>query len=351
MKKSIKAKLRRKSKQPEAPVRITNDTVAEHRERIIAGGRRYKYPIQYAKHKIIINTVIISAAAIVLLTVFGWWQLYIVKNSSTVFYRVTQLLPLPVADVDGERAQFSDYLLNFRASEYYLSKYDDLSIDSESGRLQLQYKQRDALNLSIEDAYARKIAKSDNLQVSDKEVDKALGDLRNAANGQLTQQTSEASSQSILGMSPGDLRTSIYNSILRSKAAFAVDSNARATRDAAEKLLQTQTDFTQVATALNTQRADSAVAGSSGDVSISTIFSGIRASDVARLPVGKVSGPLMSVTTDGYFFVNVTKKDDATVSFTFLKLPLSQFDAQLDQLRSDNKIHEYISVPVEPTTK
>ena len=51
--KKILNKLRKPSarKQAVAPARITNDTVAEHRQRVIAGGRKFKYPIQYARHK------------------------------------------------------------------------------------------------------------------------------------------------------------------------------------------------------------------------------------------------------------------------------------------------------------
>jgi parvulin-like peptidyl-prolyl isomerase len=46
---------RRKEAQKAAPARITNETVAEHRERILAGGRRFKYPMQYARHKLVFN--------------------------------------------------------------------------------------------------------------------------------------------------------------------------------------------------------------------------------------------------------------------------------------------------------
>ena len=42
---------RKNKKQAKVPPRITNETVAEHREQIIAGGRKFKYPIQYARHR------------------------------------------------------------------------------------------------------------------------------------------------------------------------------------------------------------------------------------------------------------------------------------------------------------
>ena len=41
------------------PTRITNDTVAEHREKVLAGGRKLKYPLQYTKRKLVRNTILI----------------------------------------------------------------------------------------------------------------------------------------------------------------------------------------------------------------------------------------------------------------------------------------------------
>ena len=42
LKKTTKGK---KKDKRSLPSRITNDTVAEHREKVLAGGRKHKYPI------------------------------------------------------------------------------------------------------------------------------------------------------------------------------------------------------------------------------------------------------------------------------------------------------------------
>ena len=49
-----------------------DETVAEHRERILAGGRKFKYPVQYARHRLVINAILVTLAALVLLAVIGW---------------------------------------------------------------------------------------------------------------------------------------------------------------------------------------------------------------------------------------------------------------------------------------
>ena len=122
----IKRLGRKQKEEKEAPSRITNETVAEHRERILAGGRKFKYPVQYARHRLVINAILVTLAALVLLAVIGWWQLYLVQNSSAFMYRITRILPVPVASVDGEYVPYRDYLVQYRGSEYYLSKYGEV---------------------------------------------------------------------------------------------------------------------------------------------------------------------------------------------------------------------------------
>ena len=342
------------SKPKDSQSRITNDTVAEHREKILSEGRRYKYPLQYARHKLVINAVAISAAALVILLGLGYWQLYIVQNSSTFFYRITRIAPLPIASVNGEMARYSDYLVNYRAAEHYLSKFDEISPDSEDGQLQLRYKQRESLDIAIADAYARQIAGKKNLSVSDKQVKEVLKGMRQAANGQLTEETSEASSQRVLGLSSDDLYYLVENSLLRSTAAFAVDDEAKQTvEEVKNQLAKHKDNFEKTAQLINKENPDSVILGSSGMVNMSTNFGGINAKSIAQLDEGKVSGPIKSVTTDGYYFVKVLDRSDTQVSFTYLLVPLTKFDQGLKKLRDEGKIQEYISIdlPEEQATR
>lgn len=148
MKKSLeKIRIRRKNV-VEKPTRITNDTIAEHREKILAGGRRYKYPVQYARHKLVFNAIIIAVASLVILVLL-WWQLYSAQSTSTYLYRITQALPLPVANADGQYVRYSDYLLYERPSMYYIEKFGDQTSGKESGESQRNYVKRKRLDRAI----------------------------------------------------------------------------------------------------------------------------------------------------------------------------------------------------------
>ncbi len=50
--------------------RITNDNVAEHREEVLSGARKYIYPLQHSKHRIVIlTTSLVIAAVLIFMTV------------------------------------------------------------------------------------------------------------------------------------------------------------------------------------------------------------------------------------------------------------------------------------------
>lgn len=329
--------------------RITNDTVAEHRERIISGGRRYKYPLQYTRRKLIINTVIIGAVTIAALLILGWYQLYVAQNSSTFFYRITRTVSLPVASVDGEMARYSDYLLNYRASEHYLDRFDEIRSDSDDGKLQLQYKRREALDIALSDALARRIAKDNSIKVEQSELDAVLESLRSAANGVLSEETSSVSLQRVLGLTSEDLDSLVYNSLLRSKAAFAIDSQASSMRKTvADALAAHDNDFAAAATTLNEKREGSVQYGVSGLVNNSISFGGVPVKQIAKLDEGQVSKePIQSVTSDGYYFVKVLQKNKTEVNFAFIRIPLTEFNKRLKALKDEGKVSEYIQIKID----
>lgn len=348
MKKLPIKKLRRQKGADETPPssRITNETVAEHRERILAGGRKFKYPIQYARHRLVINALLVTFVSLVLLVALGWWQLYIVQNSSTFLYRVTRILPVPVAMVNGEQVRFSDYLVQYRGSEYYLNKYGEIKFNTADGKRQLDYIKRESMNKAIADAYARQIAEQKNLAVSGKDVDAVIDQQRNTANGRISQETYDASSMMIYGWSPSDYRLAVEHSILRSRVAFAIDDNASKQVEQVSGIIKQQpdVDFAKVAEQMATSAGGKVIAGQSGLVNNVSTFGGLQVSEVAKLEQGKVSGVIKSSTDDGYYFVRVLNKNDTQVNFAYLHIPLTKFNNDLAQLKKNDKITEYIKI-------
>lgn len=334
---------KRESKQT-APSRITNETVAEHRERILAGGRRFKYPIQYARHRLVFNTIIVTVAALLLLTLLGWWQLYPMQNTSTFFYRVTRVLPLPVASVDGTMVRYSDYLMYFNSSAHYLRQSEQINLDSEEGRRQLDYIRRKAMDTVIADTFAAKLARELNITVTDAEVDAVIDADRNTANGRISQETYDASALSILGWSSEEYRQDARNKLIRQKVSYEIDTNAKERADEAAQLLAQNTNLQEVAMQLGGEGSAMVSVGASGMVPRTNRDGGLSAAAI-ELEKGKVSGAIRTTTGDGYYFVKLLDKTDTQVSYEYLKIPLTEFNNRLSQLRKDGKIQEFISIP------
>lgn len=340
-----KLPFKKRDKKQQIPTRITNETVAEHRERILAGGRRFKYPMQYARHRLVINTIIVTVVALVLLVAFGWWQLYSVQNTSEFFYRVTRILPLPVASVNGEQVRYSNYLMYYNSSAHYLQQSEQVNLASDDGKRQLDFVKRKSMDNVIADAYAEKLARELDITVDEARVDQVIEADRNTANGQISQETYDASALNILGWSPDEYRQDARSKLIRQDVSYAIDDKAKQTEEKAAQLLQAKNaDFDKVAAKLGGEGDGQVVAGASGLVPLSNRDGGLSEA-ASKLKKGEISPVIKTTTGDGYYFVKLLERNDTQISYAYLRVPLTEFDSRLDQLKKDGKVREYISIP------
>jgi hypothetical protein len=327
------------------PSRITNETVAEHRERILAGGRRFKYPMQYARHRLVFNTIIVTIAALILIIVVGWWQLYPAQNTSSFFYRVTRVLPLPVASVDGESVRYSDYLMYYNSSAHYLKQSEQINLNSEDGKRQLNYVKRKSMDNVLADTYAQKLARELNISVTDARIEQVISDDRNTANGRISQETYDASALNILGWAPDEYRQDAKSKLIRQDVSYAIDTIAKQKEEKAVQLLgAADADLEKVAAQLGGDGGTKAAVGVSGLVPRTNRDGGLSTA-ASSLQVGQISPVIKTTTGDGYYFVKLLDKNDTQISYAYLRIPLTAFAQRLEALKKTNKVHEYISIP------
>jgi hypothetical protein len=337
---------KKKVEAPEVSNRITNETVAEHREKVLAGGRRFKYPMQYAKHRLVINTIIISIVALILVIGLVWWQLYPSQNTSTFFYRITRVLPLPVAAIDGQQVRYSDYLMGFRSQEHYLQYKEGVDLYTKENKSQLDLIKRQSLDDAIADADAAKLAAKMNITVTTKEVDDAIKLQRQSRDGETSEETYYAIVLDHFNWTPDEVKEVTARKLLHQKVAFAIDTTALKLRDEMETALKTNPDFDKVAAAVVP------ISGVKIESNITPLVpsnnqDGGLAQQASKLSVGQVSSVFRSTNGDGYYVVKLLQKDaNNRISYASLKVPLTMFDKQLAALKSAHGVSEYISVPV-----
>src|SRR5688572_25990542 len=139
MKKMLNKIFKSSAKPPVTGGRITNETVAEHRERVLAGGRKFKYPLQYTKRRVLVISIVLSVLALLFFVAFFAWSLYFAQAYDKFTYGLTRVLPVPVAQVDGDMVRYSSYLAELRSSVHYLTTKEAVNFSSADGRRQLDY--------------------------------------------------------------------------------------------------------------------------------------------------------------------------------------------------------------------
>lgn len=343
--KKLLSKVRRK-KQPEEPQgRITTDTLAEHRERVLAGGRKFKYPVQYQRHRLVINTIIIAVAALIILVGVGWYLLYPAQNSSEFMYRVTKVIPVPVASVDGQPVAYSDYLMKLRSATHYLTEKEQVDISTADGKRQLDYVKSQSMDDAIADAYAAKLAHQMNIEVSDADLETFLKQQRQSSDGS---EVSEATYNSVIkdyyGWSPDEYRDAMKSKLLRQKVAFAVDDTAKKTTEAIESQVTSgQTDLQKIADSLNAQTKGAVTYSPASWVPKNNRDGGLAAA-ASKLQKGQISTAIKTSSGDGYYYVQLVDSNDSQVAYAFIHVPLTAFKAKLDAIQKDGKLAKYIKV-------
>lgn len=333
-----------KRKEASVASRITTDTVAEHRERILAGGRRFKYPIQYARHKLVINAILISASVLIVAVVVGWWQLYPAQNTSQFIYRITKFIPVPVASIDGQSVLYSDYLMKYLGAVHYLEQKEQLNIKSDDGKAQIKYTKQQSMQDAIADAYAIKLADEMGLSVANTELQAFMKMLRQSSNGETSEQTYNAVVLDFYGWSPDENAHMTKNKLLRQKVSYAMDSSSLSL---AEKLLDAVKlspvgDFRTIVTS-TLQDGLVATYGASGWVPKSNQDGGL-AIEAAKLTKFSYSMIIKSTAGDGYYIVRLLDINDDEVSYDYAKITLTAFDASLKAIIDANKVDTYISI-------
>src|SRR5690606_31012996 len=142
---------------------------------------------------------------------------------NALLYRVTQIIPVPVASVDGQFVRYSDYLMYYNSSIHFLQKSEQLVLSSEDGQRQADFQKRQNLDIAIRNAYAEKLAEELGVVVEPEQLERVNQEHLTMANGPISQETYNASTLSLLGWTPEEEQRATKNQILKSNVAYKID--------------------------------------------------------------------------------------------------------------------------------
>lgn len=348
MKKYIQAKLKTVKKQtdtevqPKTPEQVTNDSVSKHRDEVLSRGRQFKYPFQHSKHRVAFTSVALVLASITVLSFITGFQLYKRQSTGNFTYKVTQIIPFPVAKVDGNYTSYKSYLFELRPSIYWLEQFGTTDLKSPDGKRQIDHYKAESLNRAMTNTIAHAFAKKHNITVSEDEVDAAVSRVESLG-GNLDQVVSEQYSFSV-----NDFRMLKREALLRLKVAKALDKDAPSRAAKALADIKAGLTFEDAAKKYSDDLETKQLGGDIGVVEKGKAK--LReevAAQVFSLPVGQVSGVIDTKNGD-YYLIKVTEKsDDTHARVSMIQIAVKSMDEYLKEYEKTGKVQRYISVSKE----
>ncbi len=341
MKISEKIKARKEKKANNSGA-ITQQNIEESREEIIAKGKKFKYPFQYAKHRLIINAILIGIVAIGAFAFVGWLQLYKAQNTGEVMYRFTRTLGLSVAEVDGVKVRFSDYLMLYRSSIASVERQQGKFDDSESSKQQMDYYKRQALSSAEDYAFAMAKLEEAGKSVTDEEIDEIIEEHKIIDGEKRSDEAFEGIIRDNFGLSVKEYRRLIMLSLAKKKASVEFDKDAKKLVEEIATALTTNNNMEEVVKKY--EGNDSIGYEIVEDVEFLNLDSG-RAAMASKLQnVGDISDYFVSKNGDGYYVVKLLGKSENKVSYASIWVRFKWLDDEMTKLRDDGKVVEKINL-------
>ena len=321
-----------------AETKVTNDSLHKHREEMLSRARKFKYPFYRSKHRVALTSISLVLLALALLGIFTSWRLYVSKNTGEFTYRVTQILPFPVARVDGSFASYENYLFQLRHNVYWLEQFGTTDLRSPDGQRQIDYLKRLALDKALESTVARNLAKENDISVSTEEVDAVVNRVS----------TSGGDLKSILreqyNLTESEYRRLTRDEILKAKVAKVLDKEAP---EEAKKVLGeivAGKDFAEAAKQYSDDAETNQLGGELGVVEKGRANLPSEVSDVVfKLKKGQVS-EVIETPTD-YFIVKAldTPAKDK-VRLAIIRIAVKDIKTYIAEMKESGKVKEYISL-------
>jgi parvulin-like peptidyl-prolyl isomerase len=329
----------------EAPPRITNETVAAHREEVLGSARKYIYPLQHSRHSIVKISAAIFGAAILVFVVFCLLAFYKFQSEGSFVYDVSRVVPFPIAKAGPSYVAYENYLFELRHYVHYYQTQQKLDITSASGKQQLASFKKQALQQVIDAAYVKQLASKNHISISNSEIDAEINLVR-AQNrlGSSNQVLSDVLKQ-FWGWSIDDFRRELKQQLLAEKVVSTLDSDTHARAESVLTQLQQGGEYTKLAAANSDDPSTKANGGQYG-FAIDQQNRDVPPQIVAALYQLQTPGQVSPIVNTGgtlelvkYIQASDDKRQAAHIAFNFK--PITTY---LDPLKATEATHRYVKL-------
>ncbi|MBA3758293.1 SurA N-terminal domain-containing protein [Candidatus Saccharibacteria bacterium] len=345
--KLVPKRLRRKksgaSVQQNVP-RITNETVAEHREEVLKSARKYIYPLQHSKHRIVLISSGLFILTIVAFFAYCTLALYRFQTSSTFVYRVTQVIPFPIARTGGNFIAYENYLFELRHYTHYYETQLKVNFENGKDKEQLNQFRKRALDKVVNDAYVKQLALEHNISVSDQEVNDQITIARNQQRLGSGEKVFEDVIKDYWGWTVDDFKRSLRTTLLAQKVAAKLDTETTTKAEAALAELKAGAVFADVAQ----KYSEGAFKDNGGEVGFAIDRTSKELSALATDALFKLQpGQTSEIINTGYtleIYRHIETNGDK-IRASRIVLNFKSIDTFVNDLKDKQKFTQYIKLP------
>lgn len=321
---------------------ITNETIAEHREDVLAGARKYIYPLKHSRRRAITISSSIFIAALVIFMAYVGLALYKFQSTSTFLYGVTKVLPLPVAKAGPSWVSYNSYLFELRHYMHYYQTQQAVDFSTKSGKEQLANYKQQALQQVINDAYVKQLAAKNGVHVSNGDVNNEVELVRSQNRLGTSQREFEEVLNEFWGWNVTDFKRSLQQQMLAQAVVAKLDTATNDRANAALQQLQAGADFGQLAsqqsddtnTKANGGQYSAPIDRNSGNIPAAVMV------QLFKMQPGQVSG----IINTGYSLeiVKVNSSQDGKIQASHIQFNFQPIGTYLAPLQKQYKPHTYI---------
>jgi parvulin-like peptidyl-prolyl isomerase len=342
----------RRSKAPEEKVsealqnvpRITNETVAEHREDVLSSARKYIYPLQHSKHRVVRISISLFAAVLVFLFAYCGLALYRFQTTSGFIYGITRVVPFPVAKAGPNWVSYESYLFELRRNMHYYQTQQQADFSTKDGKNQLSRLKQQALAQVVEAAYVKQLASQHHVSVSAQAVDNEVALVRSQNRLGSSNRVFDEVLNQFWGWNESDFKRELRQQLLQQAVVAKLDTATDSRAQAALKQLQDGADFATVAAQTSDDTSTKANGGQYA-AAITPSDANVPPQITAALFQLK-AGQTSTIINSGYTLdiVKVISSTGTSVQAAHIQFTFQPITKYTDPLQAKEKPHDYIKV-------
>lgn len=324
--------------------KITNDTVANHREDVLSRARKYIYPLQESKKTIVKTSVSLFILVIIIFLGACGLDLYKFQGTSGFIYGVTEILPFPAAKTDGKWVSYESYLFELRRNMHYYVSQQQANFSTKNGKTQLSSLKKQSLNYAVQIALVNKLAQEHKVSVSNKEVNSQVNLLKaqnrlGSNNNVLREVLNE-----YYGWDINDFKRELKQELLAQAVATKLDTAATATANSVLSQLKSGADFGTLAAKYSddTQTKNNGGQYASSITANDQQISPVIVNALFQLKPGQISG----IVNTGYSLdiVKVLTRNSNSLTASHIQININNISTYLKPLEQKYPTHNYIKV-------